>query len=314
LEARQKATLGFTLSPQTHRGTYVCNSIYFPVLAWLSSHAKRSDTYACEPHGAQDVSPLRWAWWLLAVLPSPDVTGPPADAHTTAVGVAMRVLKTGQGIEKPQDNDCVQVHFTVWKRDGTMLSSSRLRGTAEVQCFRSIAPGVATALQAMVVGEERRIWVPRHLTLTPGAEDEAPPPVDVTLDIELIAIIKAPPTPTDLQPAPETVEKTTSGLAFRILQNGTGNQHPAPTSRVTLHLSGWTTKGDLFVSTVRSGRPAVYMVAHLIPGLREGVLHMVMGEKRRFWIPAALAYGEKSRRRGAPAGDLVYDVELLAAE
>jgi FKBP-type peptidyl-prolyl cis-trans isomerase len=244
----------------------------------------------------------------------PDVTGPPADAHTTAVGVAMRVLKTGQGIEKPQDNDCVQVHFTVWKRDGTMLSSSRLRGTAEVQCFRSIAPGVATALQAMVVGEERRIWVPRHLTLTPWAEDEAPPPVDVTLDIELIAIIKAPPTPTDLQPAPETVEKTTSGLAFRILQNGTGNQHPAPTSRVTLHLSGWTTKGDLFVSTVRSGRPAVYMVAHLIPGLREGVLHMVMGEKRRFWIPAALAYGEKSRRRGAPAGDLVYDVELLAAE
>jgi peptidylprolyl isomerase len=166
----------------------------------------------------------------------------------------------------------------------------------------------------MVVGEERRIWVPGRFTFTPGEEDEAPSQVDVTFDIELIATIKAPPTPTDVQAAPETAVKTASGLAFRILQKGTGTQHPPPTSRITLHLSGWTTDGALFVSTVRSGHPAVYMVAHLIPGLHEGVLHMIIGEKRRFWIPAALAYGEKSRRRGAPAGDLVYDVELLAVE
>jgi FKBP-type peptidyl-prolyl cis-trans isomerase len=32
------------------------------------------------------------------------------------------------------------------------------------------------------------------------------------------------------------------------------------------------------------------------------------------WIPAALAYGEKPRRRGLPAGPLVYDVELLELE
>ena len=37
---------------------------------------------------------------------------------------------------------------------------------------------------------------------------------------------------------------------------------------------------------------------------------MVKGEKRRFWIPANLAYGEKARP-GAPTGDLVFDVELL---
>ena len=252
------------------------------------------------------------------VLPSipapPDVAEPPADAQTTASGVAMKVLRLGGSTEHPMDNDCVKVHFTIWKRDGTMLSSSRLQSTPEVQCLQSAFPGVTEALKSMVVGEERRIWVPGRLTFTSDEEDEVPPKVDVTLDLELIEIIKAPPTPADLKAPPKTVVKTASGLAFQILKKGTGTQHPSPTSQVTLHLSGWTTDGTLFVSTVRGGHPAVYIVAHLIPGLHEGVLRMVTGEKRRFWIPAPLAYGEKTGRRGAPAGDLVYDVELLAVE
>jgi peptidylprolyl isomerase len=37
---------------------------------------------------------------------------------------------------------------------------------------------------------------------------------------------------------------------------------------------------------------------------------MVVGEKRRFWIPGNLAYGD-TPRGGAPAGMLVFDVELL---
>jgi peptidylprolyl isomerase len=35
---------------------------------------------------------------------------------------------------------------------------------------------------------------------------------------------------------------------------------------------------------------------------------MVVGEKRRFWIPEELAY---KGQPGAPAGMLVFDVELL---
>jgi hypothetical protein len=37
---------------------------------------------------------------------------------------------------------------------------------------------------------------------------------------------------------------------------------------------------------------------------------MVEGEKRRFWIPAKMAYGENPPS-GYPAGTLVFDVELL---
>ena len=37
----------------------------------------------------------------------------------------------------------------------------------------------------------------------------------------------------------------------------------------------------------------------------------VEGEKTRFWIPADLAYGETPMRPAAPAGMLVFDIELL---
>jgi len=37
---------------------------------------------------------------------------------------------------------------------------------------------------------------------------------------------------------------------------------------------------------------------------------MVAGEKRRFWIPGKLAYGD-SPQGGAPGGMLVFDVELI---
>jgi peptidylprolyl isomerase len=38
---------------------------------------------------------------------------------------------------------------------------------------------------------------------------------------------------------------------------------------------------------------------------------MVEGEKRRFWIPESLAYRGQP---GAPAGMLVFDVELIRIE
>ena len=66
----------------------------------------------------------------------------------------------------------------------------------------------------------------------------------------------------------------------------------------------------MFDSSVVRGEPIPFPLNGVIPGWTEGVGLMVVGEKRRLWIPAALAYGERPRP-GAPAGDLVFDVELL---
>jgi peptidylprolyl isomerase len=59
------------------------------------------------------------------------------------------------------------------------------------------------------------------------------------------------------------------------------------------------------------GQPATFPLNRVIAGWTEGVQLMVEGQKVRFWIPGKLAYGDKPVRPGAPAGTLVFDVELL---
>ena len=46
----------------------------------------------------------------------------------------------------------------------------------------------------------------------------------------------------------------------------------------------------MFDSSVHSGEPITFGLNEVIPGWTEGVQMMVEGEKRRFWIPAKLAY------------------------
>jgi 2-C-methyl-D-erythritol 4-phosphate cytidylyltransferase len=101
-----------------------------------------------------------------------------------------------------------------------------------------------------------------------------------------------------------------SGLASRVLEAGTGTEHPAATSRVVVHYTGWTTDGRMFDSSVVRGQPALFPLNGVIRGWTEGVQLMVEGEKRRFWIPANLAYGENPGG-GRPGGLLVFDVELI---
>jgi len=43
-------------------------------------------------------------------------------------------------------------------------------------------------------------------------------------------------------------------------------------------------------------------------------MYMVAGEKARLWIPAALAYGDHPVDKLVPAGDLVFDIELVGIQ
>ena len=121
-----------------------------------------------------------------------------------------------------------------------------------------------------------------------------------------------PKAPEDVAAAPADAEVTASGLASRILTPGDGGTRPTATSVVTVHYTGWTTDGKAFDSSVSRGKPASFPLNKVIPGWTEGVQLMSVGEERRFWIPGKLAYGDKPKRRGAPAGTLVFDVELLS--
>jgi FKBP-type peptidyl-prolyl cis-trans isomerase len=116
--------------------------------------------------------------------------------------------------------------------------------------------------------------------------------------------------PTDVAAPPADAQRSASGLAWKVLTAGSGTRHPRPNSEVTVHYTGWTTDGMKFDSSVDRGEPASFPLNRVIPGWTEGVQMMVEGEKRRFWIPADLAYGENPGG-GAPGGMLVFDIELL---
>ncbi len=117
--------------------------------------------------------------------------------------------------------------------------------------------------------------------------------------------------PPDVAAAPADATKTASGLASKVLTPGTGTRHPRPNSRVRVHYTGWTTAGEKFDSSVDRGEPITFGLDEVITGWTEGVQLMVEGEKRRFWIPAKLAYERDPSR---PQGTLVFDIELIRIE
>lgn len=116
------------------------------------------------------------------------------------------------------------------------------------------------------------------------------------------------PAPPDVAAAPADATRTSTNLASKVMVAGKGTRHPRPNSTVTVHYTGWTTNGKMFDSSVARGEPSTFGLDHVIPGWTEGVQLMVEGEKRRFWIPAALAYDGVP---GKPQGLLVFDIELI---
>lgn len=116
--------------------------------------------------------------------------------------------------------------------------------------------------------------------------------------------------PEDVAAVPDDAEVTESGLASKVIAEGHGTVHPSPTDTVTVHYSGWTLDGERFDSSVARGAPTSFPLNRVIAGWTEGVQLMVVGEARRFWIPADLAYGENPAG-GAPGGMLVFEVQLL---
>ena len=102
--------------------------------------------------------------------------------------------------------------------------------------------------------------------------------------------------PAEVKAPPADAKRTVSGLAYKVLQAGTGTRHPKKFDRVTVHYTGWTTGGKMFGASLARGKPATFALDRMIPGWTEGVQLMVEGEKMRFWIPEQLAYQGKQPR------------------
>jgi peptidylprolyl isomerase len=239
--------------------------------------------------------------------PPDDLRVPPSDAERSASGLVSRRLREGHG-PRPRPFDLVRIHYTAWTADGRTFDSTHNRDApAEVPLEHAI-PGWVEGIPQMATGEIRRFWVPGSLAY---AGRGGWPQGTIVFDVELLAVearAEPPTAPPDLsKPPPPEASKTRSGLSSLVLVPGKGKVHPGPHDVVTVHYSGWTTDGVLFDSSVKRGAPATFQLGKVIAGFTEALQLMVVGEKRRLWIPPGLGY----LGREGPQGTLVYDMELL---
>ncbi len=83
---------------------------------------------------------------------------------------------------------------------------------------------------------------------------------------------------------------------------------------ITAHYTGWLEDGRKFDSSHDRGKPFQCVIGsgRVIKGWDVGLIGMQVGGKRRLWVPAHLAYGE--RQIGAliaPNSNLLFEIELL---
>ena len=122
----------------------------------------------------------------------------------------------------------------------------------------------------------------------------------------------------DASAAPEV--EIVPGLTMRKLNNGYGRAAVAG-DYASVHYTGWLYdanapdgRGTKFDSSVDRGQPFEFPLGarRVIRGWDEGVVGMLIGEKRELKIAPELGYGDRGAGNAIPPGaTLLFEVELL---
>jgi len=107
---------------------------------------------------------------------------------------------------------------------------------------------------------------------------------------------------------------TASGLQYKVIKSGAG-ESPKLTDIVKVHYQGSLINGTIFDSSIQRGKPISFPVNRVIPGWTEALQLMKVGDKWQLFIPANLAYGDRSPSPAIPPNSvLIFEVELLGIE
>lgn len=104
-----------------------------------------------------------------------------------------------------------------------------------------------------------------------------------------------------------------SGIQYSVMKKGDGNASPTVTGTVVVNYRGMLIDGTEFDSTWAHGAPVSFTVDKVIPGWRDVIPRMHVGDRWKVVIPPQLAYGKEGMLpRIGPNEALVFEIELLA--
>ena len=107
------------------------------------------------------------------------------------------------------------------------------------------------------------------------------------------------------------VQKSDSGLLYRIDKEGDADIKPTAKCSVKAHYEGKLRDGFVFDSSYERGEPAEFRLSGVIKGWTEGLQYIGKGGQITLWIPSDLAYGESMAGMIGPNEALEFKVELV---
>ncbi|MBS9461482.1 peptidylprolyl isomerase [Flagellimonas sp. 389] len=183
---------------------------------------------------------------------------------------------------------------------------------------------VMNAVEIIRNGKEAKKFDAIQIMTDYFAEEEAVVAAFEKMKSELLA---------DFEQQKEAAEESDSELKIFSLTKGEGEQ-PKIGQKVLVNYAGWLPNGDLFDSNYEDiavkfnkyddrrkqggGYSPVPMEygpeARLIPGFKEGLQTMKVGDKIRLFIPPHLGYGAQGGGPIPPNSDLIFDLEIVGIQ
>ena len=109
--------------------------------------------------------------------------------------------------------------------------------------------------------------------------------------------------------------KTSTGLRYLVLKEGTGDARPKPGDSVSVLYQGRLLDGTVFGDSLDPAKPFQVRVGRdeLIVAWEETLKQMRPGEKRLIIVPFELGYGTKGDPPRIPRrATLIFEIELLS--
>ncbi|XP_019436966.1 PREDICTED: peptidyl-prolyl cis-trans isomerase FKBP62-like [Lupinus angustifolius] len=224
------------------------------------------------------------------------------ERHISNSGLKKKLLKRGHGLETPDFNDEVTVHYVGTLLDGTKFYSTRDRdhpltftlGQAQV------ATGLDYGIITMKKGEVSLFTLPAELGVSSNSDSVT------QFEVELISWIKVIDVCKD------------GGVVKKILEKGTRNERPGDLDEVLVNYHVALVDGNVVAETPEGGVQFHVKDGHLFPGLPKVIMSMTRGEKAELLVQPRYAFGEKGREASGglqsipPNSVLHVNIELVS--